>query len=288
MIDTHTHVWGPSTDDHPWVHDEFATFVEELPISNVYRAEDLLADMDRAGVDQAVVVGFPICEWTDNWYTHEAVTEHEALLGIGLVDPFAPSSEARLRELLAPPDMVGFRLGPVYARDARWRREDPSATWLRDAADETAFWNAAREEDAIVQLLCHHSQLEQVTHLVERYPDLTYVVDHLARVDPDDSPAESGFGEFRRLADFENVYPKLSALPFLSEEGYPYADLHPHVERLFEWYGRDRLVWGSDYQFESGLATYDETVSWMDDVPFLSSNDVDWITSRTFERNVLS
>lgn len=287
MIDTHTHVWGPSTEEHPWVHEEFAEFVSDLPIPTVYGAEELLDDMDDAGVDEAVVVGFPICEWTDNWYTRQTVTEHDEFFGIALVDPFAPSSAYELRELLAPEDMVGFRLGALYARDARWEREEQDATWLLDAVEETKFWEAASEEDAIVQILCDEEQLDQVHHLVETYPDLTYLVDHLARADPDVSPKASGFSEFERLADFDTVFPKISALPFLSAESYPYADLHDHVRKLLEWYGSDRLIWGSDYQFESDNATYPETRTWMDETPFLSENDVEWITSRTFRRNVL-
>lgn len=98
---------------------------------------------------------------------------------------------------------------------------------------------------------------------------------------------DSGFSTFEKLADFDTVFPKISALPFLSTAGYPYADLHDHVRKLLEWYGSDRLVWGSDYQFESELATYPETRTWMDETSFLSRNDVEWIMSRAFQRNVL-
>lgn len=287
MIDTHTHVWGPSTDEHPWVHEKFAEVVSNLPIPTVYRAEELLDDMEAAGVDEAVVVGFPIYEWTDNWYTSKAVAEHDELLGIGLVDPFAHSSSDHLRDLLEPDGMIGFRLGILYAQDARWQREAPEATWLLDAVEEVAFWEAAREKDAVVQILCDQSQLDQVRRLVETYPDLTYVIDHLARADPDSPPMDSVFREFKTLADFDGVFPKISALPFLSSEGYPYADLHDHVRTLLEWFGSDHLVWGSDYQFECDLTTYCETKRWMDEATFLSKNDVEWITSRTFHQNIL-
>lgn len=41
--------------------------VDAFDVHAVYTADRLLADLDRNGIDEAVVVGYPICDWTDNW-----------------------------------------------------------------------------------------------------------------------------------------------------------------------------------------------------------------------------
>jgi hypothetical protein len=84
-------VFEPRT---PWVNSDIGTSVETFDVGSVYTVEKLLDDMDEAGVDEVVVVGYPICEWTDNWYTVKAVTTHGRLSGIVMVDQFADGAAA--------------------------------------------------------------------------------------------------------------------------------------------------------------------------------------------------
>lgn len=287
VLDSHTHAWGPATEAHPWVNDQLVERVAELDVPDVYTAERLLADMDAAGVDRAVLVGFPICDWRDNWYTVEAVREHDRLLGVGLVDPLADGSADTLRDLMAVDGMLGVRLGVLFPHDDMWSGEDhPEATWLREAVGERAFWRAAVETDALVQLFVHYDQVDQVRELVEAYPDLTYAVDHFARADVSAAPEESGFAALAELADQENVLVKASSVPYVSDEAFPYRDAHDHVRWLLAEFGRDRVAWGSDYPYVSDMASYPETIDWLDRVDGVSPSDRRWLTGRAFARAV--
>lgn len=283
IIDSHVHAWGYPSPEHPWVTGDIVELVEGFAVDAAYTAEKLLADMDAAGVDEAVVVGYPIGEWTDNWYTVEAA-EHDRLSGVVMVDQFAPDAADRLRDLLANEGIIGFRLGAICPYDRMWETFDPSAEWLRQAIGETEFWDAARETDAVVQILAHVEQLDQVVELVETYPDLTYLVDHFSHADPSNAPEESGFATYADLAEFEHVYPKVSEVQHRSAESYPYEDIHDHVRWLVEEFGRERVVWGADYPNVSDVATYEECVTWLDHVDGLSSADVEWLRGRSIER----
>lgn len=60
VVDAHTHAWGPPSRARPWVNAEIVDIAQNFDVDVVYTAERLLADMDEAGVDEAVVVGYPI------------------------------------------------------------------------------------------------------------------------------------------------------------------------------------------------------------------------------------
>ncbi|MFC7141543.1 amidohydrolase family protein [Halosimplex aquaticum] len=287
VLDSHTHTWGPPSDDHPWVNGPLVDgSVDSFSVDTVFRNEKLLDEMDAVGVDEAVVVGYPICEWTDNWYTVEAAREHDRLYGVVMLDQFADGAADDLREAMAVDGVLGFRLGGLCPYDRMWETFDRSVTWLRDAAEETEFWEAAAETDALVQILVRGEQLDQALELVERYPDLTYLFDHFAYAEPDEPLGEGVYETFSALAEYDSVGVKVSEIVHQSDEGHPYADMHDHVRWLLDEFGRERVVWGSDFPNVSDEATYGETLSWVDAVDDLSTGDRKWLTDRAFRRHV--
>ncbi|MCO8244911.1 MULTISPECIES: amidohydrolase family protein [unclassified Haladaptatus] len=286
MIDTHTHAWGYPSPERPWSNGPIIDLVDGFDVHTAFTSERLLADMDTVGVDEAVVVGYPICDWTDNSYTVDCVAQSERLYGVVMVDPFADGAADTLRNAMDTERVLGFRLGAACPYDAMWESFDASVTWLRDAIEETEFWNAARETGAIVQILADETQLDQAIELVETYPELPYLFDHFAHTDPSVPPRESAFSQFSELAEHESVAVKVSEIVHRSEEGFPYADVHDHVRWMLDEFGRERVIWGSDYPNVSDEATYDEAVSWVEHVEGLSDTDREWLTERAFRRHV--
>lgn len=286
VLDTHTHAWGPPTPEHPWTNGPLIEdFTSHFSTDVVYTADKLLADMNEASVDEAVVVGYPITEWTDNWYTVKAAEENERLYAVSMIDQFADDAAATLRDLMGHDRMLGFRLGAVCPYDEMWERFDYNQTWLRDAIDETEFWKVAQETDALVQIMAHTSQLDQLLELVEAYPDLMYALDHFAHADATDDPDES-YAALEPLADYDRVAIKISEVAHTSNEEYPYEDTFDHLRWLLDTFGRERVVWGSDFPNvshpEFGGMAYQSTLSWLDEVPFLSDKDLEYLTGDAF------
>jgi len=286
VLDSHTHAWGPASRDHPWVNGPLLDAVDGFDVHTVYTADRLVADMDRAGVDEAVVVGYPICEWKDNYYTRRVAAERDRLYGIVMVDPFADDAAAHLRECMAVDGVLGVRLGAACPYDRMWETFDPDVTWLRDAIEATAFWEAAVETDAAVQILCDHSQLDQALELVETYPELTYLFDHFAHAGPDTPTDEGTFARFADLADYDGVAVKVSEIAHMSENDFPYTDMHDHVRWFVETFGRERVVWGSDYPNVSDVTDYAASRNWLRQVDALSARDREWLTGRSFREHV--
>jgi predicted TIM-barrel fold metal-dependent hydrolase len=128
IIDFHTHITAPkiiACRDEYLVRDAWFRDLYADPSARLCCAEDLVAAMDRAGVDHAVVFGFgwrdmDLCR-RDNDYVMEAVARHPGrLIGFGIVNPAAGAEATReiercvagglrgIGELM--PDGQGFRL----------------------------------------------------------------------------------------------------------------------------------------------------------------------------------
>ena len=287
VIDTHTHAWAAPTPDRPWTNGPLVETAAEFAVPMVYDTDALLADMDRVGIDHAVVVGYPIVHWEDNRYTIEVAADIDRLSAIVMLDPTRPDAAARLRAAMAVEDVVGVRFGAACPPDRMWERFDPATEWLLDAIDQPAFWGAVRETDAAIQVLAHDAQLEQVLALVEAHPDLTYLLDHYSMTDTTVPPDEGPFAAYEELASYDTVYPKLSETPHRSTEAFPYLDMTDHVTYLFEHFGRERLMWGSDFPNVSDVASYEESFTWLEHVPQLSDPDREWLTERTARQVLL-
>ena len=287
VLDSHTHAWGPPSRDHPWVNGPLVEHsVDAFSVETVYRDRHLVRDMDAAGIDRAVVVGYPTCDWRDNSYTVEVAEANDRLAAIVMIDPFADDAVEQLEAYMAVEGVLGFRLGAICPYDRMWETFDPSQTWLRDAITETEFWGAVGETDAVVQLLAHETQLDQAIELVEAYPDYTYLFDHFAHADPAVAPSEGPLAAVERLADYPGVAVKVSEIVHRSAEPHPYTDMHEHVRWYLDTFGRERVIWGSDFPNVSDEATYIESLTWLEHVDGLSEADKEWITERAFDGHV--
>ncbi|MGY8961695.1 MAG: amidohydrolase family protein, partial [Alphaproteobacteria bacterium] len=66
-----------------------------------------------------------------------------------------------------------------------------------------------------------------------------------------------------------NIAAKTSALPCYTTESYPFPMVHPHVQRILEAFGPDRVFWGTDMSRLS--CDYRECVTlFTEEMPFLS------------------
>ena len=74
---------------------------------------------------------------------------------------------------------------------------------------------------------------------------------------------------------------KLSSVPLISSEPYPFRDVTPHIHRLFEAYGPQRCYWGTDVTNSYDRASYRQRVThFTEELRFLSETDKDWIMGR--------
>jgi L-fuconolactonase len=261
VVDAQVHVWLPEGPDRPWPPggaERAKTVHRAEPISG----PTLLTEMREAGVDRAVLVP-PFFEGYRNDYAVACATEApEAFRVMARVD-LRTGDPGPVRELLRDPVVAGVRL--VFLPADAGRVDDPGAEWL---------WAFAEAEDVPVMLLAS-GQLGALGDLARRRPGLRLAVDHLGLTgQATDAAAAPEIAELAGLAGLGNVSVKVTALPCYSTESSPWPAMHPHVRRLLDAYGPERLFWGSDLSRLRG--SYADLVRLFREGPdFLSGSDVE-------------
>jgi predicted TIM-barrel fold metal-dependent hydrolase len=87
------------------------------------------------------------------------------------------------------------------------------------------------------------------------------------------------------LKRYPKVFVKVSHTWSLSKEQYPYRDSQAQVKRLYEGFGPQRLMWGTDWPLVEGYCGYAKALALVrDEMGFLNEEDKSWMLSRTVER----
>jgi predicted TIM-barrel fold metal-dependent hydrolase len=197
--------------------------------------EGVVAEMDAAGVERAVIV--PPTGRLNQFSLGVAAAHPGRFKGMAVL----PLDKADSKQTVAdwaerPTDMAGIRLS-----FAPWRQ--PS--WLADGTADW-FWPAA-EEQGIPIMVWAPEQWPAVAAIADRHPGLRLIVDHMGLyVEVRDDEVAPAIEPVLDLASRPNVGVKLSALPCHSTQPYPFRNLHPSIERVFDAFGPERLFWGTD------------------------------------------
>lgn len=279
VTDAQIHLWEAHRPDRPWPPDQVGqpSFVA-TPGARPHRAEPLGAEeaialMDAAGVDRAVVV--PPSPVGDSNVTglEGAARFPDRLAVMGRFNPALPDARDVLQTWRAQPHMLGIRMTfhkPVWAQ------------WLRDGSIDW-FW-ADCERLGIPLMLLAPGLLDTVRNLAERHPGLSLILDHMARrSELRDEACFADLDELLSLSRQPNIAVKLSAVPCYSTQPYPFANVTPFIRRIFDAFGAQRLMWGSDVT-RLPCSYRDCVRHFTDELPFLTPEDQEWIMGRTAEK----
>jgi predicted TIM-barrel fold metal-dependent hydrolase len=127
-----------------------------------------------------------------------------------------------------------------------------------------------------VNILCW-GRLEQAQALAARNPDTVIVIDHLGLQQPFEPPAPTQpFADLPKvlaLGRQPNVAIKITGACTLSREAYPYKDIWDPLARIFDAFGIERCMWGTDWTRAVKLLTYQQGVDAFRDTDRLSESD---------------
>jgi predicted TIM-barrel fold metal-dependent hydrolase len=127
--------------------------------------------------------------------------------------------------------------------------------------------------------------LEAVDRQCRRFPRTPVVIDHLARIGVGNIIRKQDVQALCALARHPEVRVKVSAFYALGEAKPPHLDLAPLLRRVYEAFGPERLMWGSDCPYHLRSEKYDDGIALIrDHLPFLSASDKEWVLRRTAEQ----
>jgi predicted TIM-barrel fold metal-dependent hydrolase len=266
VTDAQVHIWELDRPDRPWPTDQRT----QPHRPNGFSADQMLAEMDAAGVDRAVIVP-PSWIGESNDYGLEASAQYPSRFAVmGRFNPEAADAPTQLEGWLAQPHMLGVRLTFNTLRFRGWL-EDNTLDW---------FWTSS-ERLSIPLMVQFAGNLDKLHSIAQRHPGLTLIIDHMGRVSGSHGPAAwTDLDDLLALARYPNVLVKTTSAPSYSEEPYPFRDLHPFLRRIYDSFGPRRLLWGSDITRLRG--TYRECLAlFQEALDFLSAEDKEWILGKT-------
>jgi predicted TIM-barrel fold metal-dependent hydrolase len=229
IIDSHLHVWRATTYDQPG-----ATIVS--PHSDV-PVELLEEYMDEHGVDRAVLVQ-PLYPGEDNSYVADSAADKpEKFAAVCVVDPRRPGAAERLAYWANERGCKGLRLRPRISGEAEC------------FGDVSTFplWEQARSSGIVINVLANPEHLDTLGELAARFSDVDIIVDHLAHPDVTAGVGSAQFKQLLGLASYPRVHVKATGYYYYSREAYPWHDCWDYVRAVYDHFGADRMLWGSDF-----------------------------------------
>jgi predicted TIM-barrel fold metal-dependent hydrolase len=222
--------------------------------------DEMVAAMDRVGVDGAIFISaFSLYQY-DGSYAVEVQKAHPGRMAIVKpVDPDDPAVADVIADWKRSPGTVGIRI--ILTKEAK---RDPNHPGLDRIA------RAAAKHDFPVNVLCW-GNLDAGTAVIDRNPDTRFIIDHLGILQPRTPPVPpQPWAELPKVLDLskrKNVVIKVSGACTLSKQPYPFADIWDPLARVFDAWGFERCLWGTDWTRAYAVVNYEQAVE-----PFLKTD----------------
>lgn len=229
--------------------------------------DQMVAAMDAVGVDGALLTSVFTMYQYDASYAIEVHKAHPGRFAlVKPVNPHDPAVEETIAEWARTDGAVAVRVMMNYL-GASANASDPGlARVLRAAARHGLPLN-----------LLAWGKLDQVAVLAARHHDTSIVVDHIGLQQPFEPPAPkepwADLPNVLALGAYKNVAIKISGACTLSQQPYPYDDIWGPLQRIFDAFGLDRCMWGTDWTRAVGILTYRQGVDAFRDTRRLSDSD---------------
>jgi predicted TIM-barrel fold metal-dependent hydrolase len=252
VIDSQVHAYEANTPQRPWA--SVPNWPEHVT------GDEMVAAMDKVGVDGAILVSPFAMYRYDASYAVEVQRAHPGRFA--LVKPIDPDNPA-LADVIADwkrtAGTVGIRI--MLTKEAG---REPG-----DAGLDRILREAVRHDFPVNVLFW--GNLEAGTALIDRHPDARFVIDHLGILQPRTPPAPAQpWAELPQVLDLakrKNAVIKVSGACTLSKHSYPYPDIWDPLKRVFDAWGFERCLWGTDWTRAFAVCNYEQAVE-----PFVETN----------------
>ncbi len=245
IIDSHQHFWKVGAFDYPWMSSEVRTLYQD------YLPPMLARILRENSVAETMLVQASDSLDETRWMLNLA--EQNSFIGgvVGWVDLKSADIEQQLREFAASPKFKGVRHLVESERDDAWLEQAEVVRGIQRLGDYGVSYD----------LLVHTKHLPSARLLVERCPETSFVIDHMAKPPIANGDMRNWRMGLKAISSFPNLVCKLSGLVTEANwSGWTLEDLRPAVETALEFFGPKRLMFGSDWPVCLLAASYERVL----------------------------
>jgi L-fuconolactonase len=270
VIDIHPHIVSPDTKRYPLapLGGTQSSWSSERPTTY----EMLLKEMDAAGVDKAAIVHSSTAYGYDNSYVADAVAAVPSrFTGVYSIDVLAPDAVKTFDAWLMRgcSGMRLFTTGSTLPDQAKWF-VDPKTY---------PFWEHAAAKNIPVCMQMKAEGIPLLRQIMDRFPKVTIILDHLARAPFADGPPYAAAAELFDLAKFQQLYLKVTPIN-VTPKSWGKATPLSFFGKVIDTFGASRIGWGSN--FPNSLGTLSEILGAARKAfSFARESDQDWIFGKT-------
>lgn len=244
-IDAHQHFWRYNPQDYPWIAPEMTSLQQDrLP-------DDLAPLLAAAGLDGAVAVQARQSLAETAWLLSLA-DRYDFIRGVvGWVDLRSSEVSDQLAQFASHPRFKGVR---------HVLQDEPDETFML-RPDFVCGLRALADYHLSYDLLIYPQHLPIARQLIEQVPGQPFVIDHLAKPAIRSGDIEPWAAGIRRLAAFPNVFCKVSGMVTEADwRNWRPEHFTPYLDILFDAFGPERLMFGSDWPVCTLAASYQQVV----------------------------
>jgi L-fuconolactonase len=264
IIDSHVHVWTTTDRKFP-----FAKEAQNPPTKDA-TPEMLLALMKQNGVAKTVIVQVSHYRWDHSYLLRALALYPRWFVGVARVNPEDPAAPDQLARLVKEHKLLrGLRLNA---------QPGPTGDFIRGPL-MPPLWQRCRELGLVMVPQTKASRLPDLVPLIEKFPELTVVIDHFADTPVGEPPL---LENLLALARYPKVFVKVTHPWWISQQAYPYADALEQVKRVYDRFGGRRMMWGTDWPGVEQKCGYGKALALArDEMKFFSAEDRRWVLGKT-------
>lgn len=231
-LDSHQHFWRFDPVRDAWIDDDMRV------IQRDFLPEDLKLELEKHSINGCIAVQSDQSE-ADNAFLIELASMHPFIKGVvGWVDLQAENIEETLQFYSQYKIMKGFR--HVLQGEAN-----------RALMLEPGFMRGIgllKKYNFTYDILIFRDQLFYASELCSKFPEQSFVLDHIAKPDIRNQAVHDWIPGIQELAKNPNIYCKVSGMVTEANwQGWKNEDFYPYLDVVFESFGIERLMFGSDW-----------------------------------------
>jgi predicted TIM-barrel fold metal-dependent hydrolase len=262
--------------------DAFVQYFAPSLIDQTSSAEYMVAEMDYAGVGMAVLQNHAIYGILNDFFADCIQQYPSRFIGSAGIREAKADTDEQLSELhrcATSPGMKGlfYQVGGFWEGGYTDHSDDPRYSRFWDEVQHlglAVLWDPSFGPAATAE--SYTREMERMLSVLQRRPDIPGM---LAQAFPLGLYAATGRYELPDVAfelarlpnfTFEIAYP----ISYGRSWDYPYRETWPLLHQLYDWFGPERLVWGSDMPNVLRFCTYRQSFEYLRYCDFLNDADL--------------
>lgn len=248
-IDAHQHFWKYDRIKHSWIDDEMSIIRKDFGPLDLYQS------LQETELDGSIAVQAD--ETTDEtYYLLDLAAQNNFIKAVvGWIDLRSEGIEERIDVFKNQPKLAGFR-SIVQGQEDDAYLSNPLFLKNVKQLDKYGY---------TYDLLVFHHQLPSLIRFTDKLPDNKLILDHIAKPDIKNRNIKAWKEHIKILAAHPNIFCKLSGIITEADvKRWTYDEIIPYIETAAEYFGVDRICFGSDWPVCLVAGTYRQVYETID------------------------